>query len=132
LPKYIYADPLECSGCKLCVLACSFTFDKVLDPNRARIGAITQDHLDILIACRNCEDAMCMKACQREAIYRDSRGVIMVNADKCDGCAACLNACPYGAIKIHPTRRVAIKCTLCGACIEWCPAECLKVVEDLD
>ncbi len=131
MPRHIYANPLECSGCKLCELVCSFTFDRVLDLNRARIKVVSRGHLDQLLVCKNCQNAPCIEACSTGAIYRDSRGIIMANEINCVGCSECVKACPYGGIKIHPTKKVAIKCVLCGSCIEWCPAECLKIVEDL-
>jgi len=130
LVKYLYADPLKCSGCKICELVCSFTFNGVLDPNRARIKVVSLGHLDEVLVCRNCRDAPCIEACPREAIYRDERGVVMVNEVKCVGCGTCVKVCPFEAIKVHPNRKVAVKCVLCGSCIEWCPAECLEVVEE--
>jgi len=74
----------------------------------------------------------CVEACPQKAIYRDKRGVVIVNEAKCTGCGVCIEVCPLEAIKIHPDRKVAVKCVLCGSCIEWCPAECLKIVEDID
>jgi len=73
LPKYFFADPLECSGCRICELVCSFTFEKVIDPNKARIKVITRGHLDKPIACRNCQDAPCLEACKSRALYIETR-----------------------------------------------------------
>jgi NADP-reducing hydrogenase subunit HndC len=47
----------------------------------------------------------------------------VINAEKCDGCHACVNACPVGAVsgevkKLHTIDRIT--CEKCGACIEMC------------
>jgi NADH-quinone oxidoreductase subunit F len=47
----------------------------------------------------------------------------VVNAEKCDGCHACVRACSLGAISgevknLHTIDR--IKCEKCGACLEVC------------
>jgi Fe-S-cluster-containing hydrogenase component 2 len=55
----------------------------------------------------------------------------MVNEEKCDGCGWCIEACDFGAIAIHPEKKVAIVCDLCGGepeCIKWCPEEALQLI----
>ncbi len=47
----------------------------------------------------------------------------LINEEKCDGCHACVNACPVGAItgevkKLHTLNKIT--CEKCGACIEMC------------
>jgi len=46
---------------------------------------------------------------------------IKILEDKCVGCGACFNACPFGAIELRD--KLAIikdNCTLCGACVDVC------------
>ncbi len=56
-----------------------------------------------------------------------------VNKSKCAGCGACLQACPYGAIKIGEDGKAFIdqsKCQKCGTCQEICPFDAIQKIED--
>jgi len=55
--------------------------------------------------------------------------VILVNADKCNGCGWCIEACDFGAINLDPVKKVVAMCDLCNGspkCVEWCPEEALE------
>jgi Fe-S-cluster-containing hydrogenase component 2 len=57
----------------------------------------------------------------------------MVDEDKCDGCGWCIEACDYGAIMIHPEKKVVFVCDLCKnegepQCVKLCPEEALDWV----
>ncbi|MDP2941517.1 MAG: FAD-binding protein [Candidatus Omnitrophota bacterium] len=47
---------------------------------------------------------------------------IQIIVEKCTGCALCLKACPFDAIRIMGKKAVINldKCTLCGACVPAC------------
>ncbi len=52
---------------------------------------------------------------------------VWVEADLCNGCRRCLNACPYGAVEITEGKaRVGDRCTSCGACLQVCKTEAMK------
>jgi tetrathionate reductase subunit B len=83
--------------------------------------------------CLQKDDAECVEACPRGALYRDERrGLVAFDPDRCDGCGHCIDACPHDAIFSHPEERVIFKCDLCGGgrvqqCVEACPRDALSV-----
>lgn len=127
--KHLYADPMVCTGCRICQLVCSFDKAGTLNPDRARVRVERYDDgRDVVIACHNCDDAPCIEVCPTEAITRDD--AIRINAEECIGCGACVNACPYGAIWLDPVLEVAIACKLRSRCVPFCPPEALQIVND--
>ena len=55
----------------------------------------------------------------------------MVDEDKCNGCSWCIEACPFGAMLLHPKKKVVCTCDNCKdlgepQCVKWCPEEALE------
>jgi carbon-monoxide dehydrogenase iron sulfur subunit len=72
-----------------------------------------------------------LEACPEEAIYKNERGIVVVNAPKCTGCGDCVAACPYGMIEQYEFGK-AYKCDLCGgnpACVAECHFDALVFKE---
>jgi formate dehydrogenase iron-sulfur subunit len=63
-----------------------------------------------------------LEACPEEAIFKNERGVVVVDARKCNGCGDCVSACQYGMIEQYGSGK-AYKCDLCGG-TPACVAEC--------
>jgi Fe-S-cluster-containing dehydrogenase component len=80
--------------------------------------------------CNHCENPPCNQVCPVHAAFSSPEGMTLVDADRCVGCAYCVQACPYGARFINPDTGTADKCTWCyhrvkrneqPACVEACP-----------
>ena len=78
--------------------------------------------------CRQCEDPACGNACPMGAIYAGSDGIRRVDTDKCVGCGACTQACPWHMPTVNPYTKKSSKCVMCGACVEGCPSGALSII----
>lgn len=61
----------------------------------------------------HCTDAACMQACPAGAIYRTAFGTVNIDEVKCIGCNYCVVACPFGVIGFDRRANKARKCTFC-------------------
>ena len=54
---------------------------------------------------------------------------IQIILEKCTGCALCVKACPFGAIKIINKKAIIDldKCNLCGACVPACKLKAILI-----
>jgi Fe-S-cluster-containing hydrogenase component 2 len=107
--------------------------EKTYNPTKSRIRAIRLGPLvNLAITCRHCEDPACVTACPKEALSQEEKtGVIMVDEEKCNGCSWCIEACPFGAMMLHPKKKVVTTCDNCKdlgepQCVKWCPEEALE------
>lgn len=124
----VFAD--KCTGCRLCELACSMHNAGTFNPGLARIRVHHQvEDLCTPVACTQCEEESCILACPMRAIERDAAtGVVLIDLDACDGCAECVEACPYGAMGWNALDETPFKCDECGGqpvCVPICPSEAL-------
>jgi Fe-S-cluster-containing dehydrogenase component len=136
----------KCWGCKACEVACK-------QENRASDGAklihISEDgplqidgrwHFVFRAQrCRHCAEPACVEACTFGAISKRADSVVVLDRERCVGCRACLDACPYEAVVFDAAAGVAAKCNLCHhrldqgllpACADnICLAHCIQLVE---
>lgn len=131
--RFIVSDPEECTGCRICELVCSAVKEKGFNPLLSRIRTVRIAPLmNMAIACRLCEDPKCVKGCPRKALKINvETGIIMVDEERCDGCAWCMEACEFGAIILHKDKKIATVCDLCGLdpqCVTFCPKEALTLM----
>jgi len=105
------------------------------------------------VLCNHCEEPTCVEVCPSQATYKREDGVVMIDFEKCIGCGACVEHCPYHArVLVQDNRtlfpdgktafekpvhqkipgQVALKCDFCffrvdkgkqPACVEVCPTQ---------
>ena len=131
MPRYGLVIDLErCIGCHACTVACkaenqieqgSWVRVEMRDGQRrdTALGQFPQLAMYYLpIMCMHCQDPPCVDACPLDAIHKRDDGVVILDTTQCDGCQACLTACPYGVILFDETTGLASKCHLCTHRIE--------------
>lgn len=119
-----------CTGCKICELICSFVRYAAFSPKQASISIIQDKPFNKIEVCRQCTNAVCIKACPRNAIHKKGN-LIIIDENLCNGCGFCVKYCPWNAIKIDFSKR-AVKCDFCGGdprCIKYCPTKAISLIE---
>jgi len=109
-----------CWGCKTCEVACK---QENRAPDGVKLVQVTEDgprEVDGRMTfsfrvnlCRHCDEPPCAEACADEAIEKRPDGIVVLDADACSGCQACIGACPYDAIAFDSPAGAARKCNLC-------------------
>ncbi|MGI8507519.1 MAG: 4Fe-4S dicluster domain-containing protein [Solirubrobacteraceae bacterium] len=88
--------------------------------------------------CKHCTEAACLDVCPTGSLFRTEYGTVVVQEDICNGCGACIPACPFGVIDQREDDGRAWKCTLCydrlkddlePACAKACPTESIQFGE---
>lgn len=81
-----------------------------------------------------------MAICPVTAMYRREDGIVDFDSERCIGCKACMQACPYDAIYMDPDEGTAAKCHFCAhrtevglepSCVVVCPEHAI-IAGDLD
>lgn len=133
MPKKVEYLGRDCSGCRVCASICAWYNEKSQNWKHGRIKIVkAEPDVDKPVICRQCKEPSCLTACKFGALVYNEAGVLTVNHKECTSCGACVRACPYDGIKIHPMLRKAVKCDLCNGspkCIEHCPEEVLTTKE---
>jgi ech hydrogenase subunit F len=64
--------------------------------------------------------------------YKNTRGSIQVEIDKCIFCSICQKRCPAQAITVDKNTKKweinRLRCIMCNYCVEVCPKKCLSAI----
>ena len=139
-----FTDTTLCIGCKACEIACKEwnglpvaescelkgnSFDntgELSDVNWRHVSFIETSRirsdsrqpyqggwLMMSDVCKHCQHAACVEACPTGALFHTEFDTVVVQPDVCNGCGYCVPACPFGVIKLSHDDGKAHKCTLC-------------------
>lgn len=157
MAKAFVIDVSRCCGCYNCQLACKdehvdndWTPYAKAQPDTGQFWMRVQENVCgtvpkvkmhyIPLLCQHCEKAPCVEACGDDAIIKRDDGLVLIEAERCSGCEACLSACPYEVIYFNEELKIAQKCTGCAhlldsgsglpRCVEACPTDALYFGEE--
>jgi len=140
----IYLNSKRCIGCHGCEVHCktnkSLPVGPILceishEPLRSARGV--PKTVFSFRSCYHCEDPQCVPVCPANAMQKRADGIVHVDQEKCIGCMACQNVCPWSIPQLNPVSGKAIKCDYCldrvdlglkPACVSKCTTHALKFV----
>ena len=139
-------DNRKCIGCHACTVACKAENEVPIGVNRTWVKYIEKGEFPLtqrkfsVMRCNHCADAPCVEICPVTALYTRPDGIVDFDSQRCIGCKACMQACPYDAIYIDPNDQTAAKCNYCShrtdvglapPCVTVCPTHAI-ICGDLD
>ncbi|OHD72884.1 MAG: hypothetical protein A2177_03225 [Spirochaetes bacterium RBG_13_68_11] len=138
-------DVSRCLSCKTCELECAVSHSEAGtllaivaagEPAQRRIVVEPAGRLSVPLQCRHCEDAPCVAVCPTQAMHKNGREFpVLVDAERCIGCHACIAVCPFGVISTSRMGKAVVKCDLCvrrlaqgqqPACAAGCPTHAIR------
>jgi len=143
----LLVDTRRCIGCQACTMACAI--ENALPEGQFRTSVATyavaaaDGRVTVAMVprtCNHCDEPPCIPVCPVGATFKRDDGMVLVDGDRCVGCAYCVQACPYDARFINHETGKADKCTFCShrveagllpACVETCVGGA-RVFGDLD
>ena len=135
--KLIEISHSTCVGCRLCAMICSLIHEDECSITKSRIGIVRDEEFgeNLVSLCMQCADTYCVESCPYDALSRDPKtGAVLVDAKSCNGCEACIVACPVSVISLDKEKNIVFKCDLCGGdpeCVKFCSRNAL-VLKDTD
>ena len=121
----------HCSGCRLCLQICGIAHFDEINPKKAALrveARFPEPGYFNPVICVQC--GKCAKACPEEAITQvNGARTYVLDREKCTGCMACVEVCPFQVLNTHATLDHPIKCDDCFECAKVCNTGALIVAE---
>jgi Fe-S-cluster-containing dehydrogenase component len=119
-PYTLKIDHELCWGCRTCEVACKQEMNpsdgvrliRVEEEGPRNVEGKLEFQFHVAV-CRHCEAPPCAEACPEQAIDKRQDGIVVMDYERCTGCGACLDECPYEAITLDVSSGTARKCNLC-------------------
>jgi carbon-monoxide dehydrogenase iron sulfur subunit len=146
MSRHVTVTIAKCVGCHTCELACAIAHSQSQDIEAMmlagekpgyRIHVEPYGPRSVPLSCQHCEEAACALACPTGAVRRLAPGKpVLLDEDRCIGCAMCVQACPFGVMAMRSDGKVSFKCDLCvarlakgmePACASSCPTKALRL-----
>jgi Fe-S-cluster-containing dehydrogenase component len=139
-------DNRRCIGCHACSVACKAEHEVPLGVARTWVkyverGTFPETRRTFTVTrCNHCDDAPCVEICPTTALFKRRDGIVDFDPNRCIGCKACMQGCPYDALYIDPRTETAAKCNYCAhrvevglepPCVTVCPTQAI-VAGDLE
>ena len=155
-------DLEKCIGCHACAIACKAEWEVPADEGRNWLKRLGPSNTPHGLAstyypglCNHCDQPACVDVCPADTVEKTFTdpatgkkktmevaatwknpfdGTVQIDKDRCLGCGACADACPYNARYVNPDLGddgIADKCTFCverlavnlePACVQTCLA----------
>src|SRR6056297_3156516 len=142
-------DNRRCIGCHACTVACKGEHDDPIGVNKTWVKYIEKGEFPntnrnfSVMRCNHCDDSPCTDVCPVTALWEREDGIVDFDPERCIGCKACMQGCPYDALYIDPNSETAAKCNYCShrvdsgrepACVTVCPEDAILAgdLEDRD
>ena len=133
-------DNRKCIGCHACTVACKAEHDDPIGVNKTWVKYIEKGEFPntnrnfSVMRCNHCNDSPCTDVCPVTALWEREDGIVDFDSERCIGCKACMQGCPYDALYIDPETSTAAKCNYCShrvdagrepACVVVCPEDAI-------
>lgn len=130
-------DLRRCIGCQSCTVSCAIENQTPQGEFRTTVNQyqVRRENSDVVTnvllprLCNHCDNPPCVPVCPVQATFQREDGIVVIDNQRCVGCAYCVQACPYDARFINHETQTADKCTFCvhrleagllPACVESC------------